>query len=629
MQEKVKLRAGRYRVPAILNFENGRIFIQVKYNKILIAEFKQMEAPRYHGYDDHNPRKIWSIKNSQRNKFQLDFLQGRDPYAHYDKPLLTFESARPLYDHQREQVSHFLTRRYCIFAGEMGVGKTLSMIESMEHIEGLQHHEAWYIGPRSGVKAVGRELNKWDAKIRPIMMTYEGLVKRLKEWSGKAPRVVVYDESSKIKTPTAQRSQGSGFLANAVRDEWGDDGYVLEMSGTPAPKAPTDWWHQCEVACPGFLKEGNIHKFKARLCIIEERQSITGGVYPHIVTWLDDENKCKHCGEYKDTGNHDVFAGESYHSFEKSVDEVSYLYQRMSGLVLVHFKKDCLDLPEKQYRIMDVKPTVGILRAAKLIAANSKRAIEALTLLRELSDGFQYKQISDGKKTCPNCLGSKKEIIKEELENKFEDRVEDCGYCGGIGEVTKYKKITETVTSPKDEVYIDLLDEHDDIGRFIVWGGFTGTIDRLVEMSQKQGWDILRVDGRGFVGLSSTGESLDSDELLDAMDFSHPKCKKLLEKFPKVCFIGHPQAGGMALTLTSSPTELFYSNSFNGEARMQAEDRFHRAGMDNNRGATVIDLIHLPSDRLVLDNLLKKKRLQNLSMGHVDAALKEVIERVT
>jgi len=48
---------------------------------------------------------------------------------------------------------------------------------------------------------------------------------------------------------------------------------------------------------------------------------------------------------------------------------------------------------------------------------------------------------------------------------------------------------------------------------------------------------------------------------------------------------------------------------------MQAEDRFHRAGMDTNRGATIIDLIHLSTDKLVLDNLKKKKKLQSLTMG--------------
>jgi len=117
-------------------------------------------------------------------------------------------------------------------------------------------------------------------------------------------------------------------------------------------------------------------------------------------------------------------------------------------------------------------------------------------------------------------------------------------------------------------------------------------------------------------------ETLDENRLLDAMDNSNPKRDELLEKIPRLCFVGHPQAGGMALTLTASPTELFYSNCFNGEARMQAEDRFHRAGMDVNRGARIIDLIHLPSDKLVLENLKKKKRLQDLTMGELEAAMK-------
>jgi SNF2 family DNA or RNA helicase len=183
------------------------------------------------------------------------------------------------------------------------------------------------------------------------------------------------------------------------------------------------------------------------------------------------------------------------------------------------------------------------------------------------------------------------------------------------------------VGSPKDQVFIDLLDEHEDVGRFIVWGGFTGTIDRLTEMAHQYGWATLRVDGRGFIAMSATNDPQSPGDFLDAMDLSNPRYKELLERYPKVCFVGHPQAGGMALTLTASPTEFFYSNSFNGEARMQSEDRFHRAGMDENRGATIIDCICLPTDQMVLTNLKQKKKLQNMSMGEMEEALKDIEER--
>ena len=645
--EKIKVIVGQYKFTITLDYQGKRIFVSFPYNKTLIAEIKDMQGAKWHGFDDPHPRKIWSIANSMRNQFQLKFLMGEPVYAWYDKPLLGIKSTRPLYQHQYEMASFGLSRHYCVFACEMGTGKTLAAIEIMEHVKnngGLQDDDVWYIGPKSGVYAVSREFVKWKCTIKPRMYTYEALVRELRNSSGSVdfsvPRFVIFDESSKIKTPTAQRSEAALYLANAVRETHDENGFVILMSGTPAPKSPSDWWHQCECACPGFLKEGNINKFKARLCIIEERQSITGGVYPHLVTWKDDENKCNKCGQLKEHPNHSTISamnGEaSAHPFAKSVNEVQYLYKRLHGLVLVKFKKDCLDLPEKQYRIISVKPTAETLRAAKLIKANTPRAITALTLLRELSDGFQYVDVKSGEVQCPNCHGTGKFVapsIQEgvdvtmattnDLLNLKAPREDTCDVCAGSGTVPKYERGTETVTSPKDEIFRDLLDEHEDCGRFIVWGGFTGTIDRLVDIARADGWEILRVDGRGFVCIGTTNNQLEVNDLLDAMDLSNPRYKELLEKYPKVCFVGHAQAGGMALTLTASPTELFFSNGFNGEARMQAEDRFHRAGMDKNRAATIIDLIHLPSDQLVLDNLKKKKRLQDVSMGELDEAFKD------
>ena len=968
MIEHTKLKAGKYRVPATLEYKDGRIFIKFKFNRKMIEEVKSMEGHRWHGFEDP-PRKIWSIKDSQRNRFQLSYLKGENPYEPFDKPLKKINTSRPIYQHQKIMVAHALTRHYCIFACEMGTGKSLAAIEAMEQ-SGLSNKDVWYVGPKSGVKAVSRELIKWDSKVHPKMMTYEKLVKTMRDWDGSnAPKMVVFDECSKIKNPTSQRSQAAMHLADAVRDEHGWDGYVIEMSGTPAPKAPIDWWHQCltldtwiltsngpkqvkdlldkpfkahvsqgdwnstgfkyigekpvyrvetfegyslkatpdhrvltlngfkevqyltnedkiifsspldiewggegaykdgyliglligngniyrekygrlqffdddyeilgfakkclpnepnvvksgeayqifdnyittlienfglsnqkeitehiesaskeflrgfitgffdanghvakdrlrigfgqtdrarievvqrilgyfgvfcnirekapntskidgreinskksnellitgedaikynkefgfvhpkkssrlekaiknsheflttraaqvksvtyigfksvfdaevekvhrfaannlvvhncEVAQPGFLKEGSQGKLKMRLCIVEQRQSIAGGVYPHIVTWLDDENKCAVCGKYRDDDIHSqmyLTTGEG-HQFEKSKNEVNYLYKRMRGLTLVQFKRDCLDIPEKQYEVINVKPTPQTMRAAKLIKSKSTRAIQALTLLRELSDGFQYQEEETGHKKCVECDGTggtEGPRIKEGVdvtspdyqfsEEDVEYGEKVCDNCGGEGIIRTYSRTTDTVESPKDEAFIEELDSHEDIGRYIVWGGFTGTIDRLVQICHKYGWATLRVDGRGYLGESATGEHIDSNELLDALDGSNPRKQELLDKHPKVCFVGHPKAGGMALTLTASPTELFYSNTFDGEARMQAEDRFHRPGMDVNRGATVKDLIHLPTDKLVLENLYKKKKLQNMTMGQLEEVFSE------
>lgn len=621
----IKLKAGKYIVPVTVRRKKTRLFLQFRYNKRLLAEVKMMEGAKWHGFDDP-PLKQWSIPDSARNRFTLDYLQGNNPYAPYEGDLVDVEFLRSVFKHQSAMVSHGLQRKRGIFACEMGTGKTLAWIEIIERIPDLQDQQIWYVGPKSGVVAVNREFRKWRCKIKPLMLTYEGLTKRMKTYNAdieNPPRMICFDESSKLKTPTSQRSNAALTLANYMRDYWGTDCFIILMSGTPAPKTPADWWHQCEVACPGYIAEGNIHKFKNRLCVIEERQSITGGVYPHVVTWLDDINKCATCGG---------LGCVNMEHARSSKNEIEYLYKRMAGLVLVRFKRDCLDLPDKRYETLRIKPSAAILRSAKLIINTSRRAIEALTLLRELSDGFQYRDEVVGTTTCPNCRGAKTVSIKSLCEGAnldimapqqvegvdFEMVEAECDLCRGAGEVNKLARMTESLGAcPKDQVFLDELDAHDEVGRYIVWGGFTGTIDRLVEMAQTQGWCVLRVDGRGYTGFNTDGNPIPYEVLLDCMDGSAPNKARLLEEYPKVCFIGHPQAGGMALTLTASPTSLFISNSFSGEARMQAEDRGHRPGMDVDRGHTIKDVIHLPVDELVIDNLLKKKKLQGMTMGQL------------
>jgi hypothetical protein len=468
------------------------------------------------------------------------------------------------------------------------------------------------------------------------MLTYEHLTKEMKNWvDGRtAPRIVIFDESSKIKTPTSQRSQAAMALADGVRADWGEEGYVILMSGTPAPKTPVDWFWQTEVAQPGFMKEGNIHKFRGRLAILKEQENqLTGGKFNALVAWRDSENRCT-CGAMRESDIHDMQRLQEdpdVHPFEAGKNEVGYLYERMKGLVLVRFKKDCLDLPEKQYKIVQIKPLADILLVAKHIKQTGTRAIEVLTMLRELSDGFQYNEVETGEfMKCPVCHGTKvvmvpvpksgpSENTMEIQESDFENQEVTCTRCSGTGEVMTVSRTTVEVPCPKDDQLRNDLDEHEECGRLIVWGGFTGTLDRVCKICMGEGWSVLRVDGRGYVSMDAEGKQIDDRECLMAMDASHPRRQELMEKYPKLCFVGHPKAGGMALTLTGSPTEIFFSNDFSGEGRMQAEDRFHRAGMDINRGATIVDYIHLPSDQYVLDNLKKKKDLQKLSMTDLDA----------
>ena len=606
---KTKLRAGKYMVPATLTFENDRIYLQFKYSKTLIAEIKAMRGNRWHGFDKINPRKIWSIEDCPRNHFQLDYLQGKKPYAHYDAPITKHDYSRPLYYHQKELADFGLTSHHCIIAGEIGVGKTLSAIEIMEQ---SGHTNWWYIAPKSGLRAVERELRIWKSAIRPRMMTYEALVKWMKERledeeEVKAPRGVIFDESSRAKNPNSQRSQACMMLADGIREDWGYEGYIILMSGAPAPKDPTDWWHQCEIACPGYLKEGTQMKFRRRLAIVISKETLAGGSYPSLEAWLDDSLKCAVCGKFEDDMIHDSeWVGDDgeYHAFEESKNEVSLLAKRMKGLVMVRLKKDCLDLPEIRYERIHLEPTQKTINLAKTLLRTAPTVISGITLLRELSDGFQYYKEKVGEEECPICKGT------GNMQNPINDDVEiiDCDGCGGKKVRPINKRITKQIECPEVDMLGDLLDRHLDVGRITVYAGFTGAIDRCIQVCKQAGWEYIRADGRGWLTSVSDVDPLDLFQ-------------DLREEHPRVAFIGQPGAAGTGLTLTASPTIVYYSNTFNGEDRIQSEGRGHRPGMDLVRGCTIIDLIHLPTDELVLDNLQKKRRLQALTMGNLTEAL--------
>ena len=616
--DTIKVPVKGYLRKVALEYKKDRIITRFPFNRDLNEWVKTMEGGKW-------DRKVWSIKNTPRNKFQIDYLQGKNPYAVFDLPLVDFTPNRKeMRPHQCLMTSHAITRHADIWAAEMGLGKSLSMIELFEWIkdnEGLEDHQAWYIGPRAGVNAVGRELDKWESRVRPIMMTYEKLVSTLKTWDGDlAPKVVIFDESSKIKTPNSQRSEAALTLANAVRDDWVGEGYIVEMTGSPAPKSPLDWWNQCEVACPGFIKEGSVKSLRSRLSIIEYRESIQGGKYPHQVAWLDNEKKCAKCGEDEEAHF------ELDHNHEPSINEVAKLGERIEGLVLVMYKKDILDLPEKMYQTIRIKPTPDLLRGAKMIKDNTVKAVTALTRLRELSDGFNYGTKKIGEKPCEDCVEGKiiQYIPTSEIEvdkpqdTEYEKKEIDCDVCGGTCMVDEFEQVTYTVDSPKDDVLVDILAEHhEESERLVIWGGFTASIDRIVEICHEHGWCTLRIDGRGIQAMSAFGEMMDQDELISAMDASDPRFDALKEKLPPVAVVGHPQAAGMAYTFTGSNTAVYYSNSFSGEARIQSEDRVHRMGMDQNKGCNIIDLILLKTDQLVLDNLLNKRRLQDLTMEEI------------
>lgn len=655
---ETKFKAGGYYIPVSCEVKKDQVFLNFPYNPELLLSVKTV----FGGRKWHDEDKSWSFPINYRNLFQFEVLQGKyasDPYKRFDKQsdysknIIQYCEARGLkpYTHQTEMISHGLNTHWFIWAAEMGLGKSMAAIALME----LSGVTDWiWVGPKNPLVVAQYEFKKWRSKIQPRFITYDGLRDLIQKWpSGKsAPTGVIFDEASRLKTPTAKRTIAARYLTDSMRQEHGEECYIGLLSGTPAPKTPADWWSLCEIACPGFLTEGNIFLFRQRLAVLQERETVAGaGKYNHLVGWRDDESKCHYCGKEAEHVNHstdfrlklkpDNKQTHEIHPFKKSINEVAKLSKRLKGLVGVWLKKDCLkELPEKRYEVIEVKPTRSTLNAAKLIVAKSTRAIDAHIRLRCLSDGFQYEEVETGRTICNCCKGSgrideyfngsflpsEEEVkeqarfnweqdengvwsVKDKIHTTFEIRNILCPNCLGDKTTPVYERQVQEVACPKDDILIGLLDRHEEIGRLNVYAGFTGSIDRIVKICHREGWATVRADGRGWAGCNPDGSAIAGTPASLLELYTDNK-----SDYEKVCFVGQPGAAGMGLTLVISPTTFFYSNDFVPENRLQAVDRGHRIGMDLVRGGLIVDCIHLPSDRKVLDSLNKSQDLQKMSM---------------
>lgn len=673
MLSEVDLRAGDYLLPARQAIANGRIFLDLPFSKELQDDVKNMQGRQYHGYDGANHRElvlsifgkdqIWSFPASSRNLFQYEFLRGGDPYKRWDaKPNdLEISFERPLYPYQQDMVRCALTYKLWIAAAEMGLGKSLFMIEVIERLDDyIKRTNAglpWVFGSKSSLASVEREFKKWEFRGNVELMTYDSLKKRLAEWQdGTPPPPILFgDESSLLKTPQSQRSDCMQHLADAMRREYctkgrwwipgPNDPTIILMSGSPAPKGPQDWWKQCEIVAPGFLREGDAIKLQNRCGLFKKEEASHGGTYNKRLTWLDDEQKCAICGQYENAAVH-CGADEEPHQFQPSINEIAKLYRRMKGLVGVYFKRDHLkDLPEKVYQLIRVKPLPSTIRAAKLIAKSTPRAAEALIRLRELSDGFQYVDKEVGIMDCTRCKGVGEaddweikpewdgvlyvegELVKQEGdeflgEDEFRDKYyhlvrKTCTRCAGAKTEPKIERVAEFMPCPKDDVLIERLDANYENGRLVTYAGFQGSVDRCVKIAQSKEWAVIRWDGRGVKVMTPKGETI----LGDPLEIFQNK----LEEYPRVCFIGQGDAAGMGLTLTASVEIFIFSNTFSAQARIQLEDRIHRPG---SRGALITDVAHLPTDDYVIKNLREKRDVQAMSLGDLSRVLEQDDDRV-
>lgn len=200
-------------------------------------------------------------------------------------------------------------------------------------------------------------------------------------------------------------------------------------------------------------------------------------------------------------------------------------------------KDECLDLPDKIYLRRDVDLTAEQKKAydqMKLMAlsvldeglVSTNNALTQLMRLHQITCG--YVKLDDGQEI--------------DLPNN---------------------RLSELMA---------LLAESD--GKVIIWANYRKNIQDI-KLAIQQEYGMTSV--AAYYGDTKTE---DRQEIVDK--FSDPKSELRF-------FVGNPTTGGYGLTLVSSHTVVYYSNSFDLEKRLQSEDRAHRIGQTEK--VTYIDLI--------------------------------------
>lgn len=559
-------------------------FISFGYNRSMLDEIKKCITNAKWSPDNNDPnwptsvtvqfkkendlpKQGWWFPITARNSFHLKRINGENVYEKYDKELITpipFASKKfkeVNWGHQHTILLHMYQRKHCITAAEPRTGKTLPCLELIDLIlnsltqvqkEGFP---AWFITSKSAKQGILEEIIKWKffhLLDKLIILTYAKFRQNYNE-DIVPPRIIIYDECHALKNPGSIQSKTAKEITEAQIRKYGEDCYRILMSGSPAPRSPDDWWNLCEIACPGFL--GN----KSKTSLAEE-----------LGDWTD-ENENGEKLQYK--------VLEKWHP-----EKVRDMFNRLQGLVLAIWKKDCMDLPDIIYEWVKCECTQEQMETLSLIKSTPEfnKGAQLRLKLRQISDGFIYTyEYPDDKKA-------------EKL------------------------RVTTHIECGKYERFRMHLDEFSNSGRLVAYGAFTATIDKLVDIALEEGWAVWRIDGRGQ---HVFGTQYPLTKVREQMDRSRND-----GIINKLIVVTQQESGAEGLEFSATCVQLGISSGQKADKRSQAEQRPHSNNMDKEKGLCFIDYDCMPIDRLVVDTLKNHYDIQNITLGQMQKSIEELLK---
>jgi SNF2 family DNA or RNA helicase len=254
------------------------------------------------------------------------------------------------------------------------------------------------------------------------------------------------------------------------------------------------------------------------------------------------------------------------HSFQQIIgfQKLEELQETIKDFSIRKRKEECLDLPEKVY----VRRHVELTEEQRVAYATMKQ--QALMILDEQ-------------------LFSTMNVLTQLM--RLQQVV--------AGSLRDEEGETIVLNNNRIQTVLDLLEETS--GKVVIFAVFQTDIQELEKA-------IAKKYGEGAVA-SYYGKTPQDERQRIIDKFQDPDSELRY-------FISNPQTGGRGITLTEANTMIFYSNSYDLELRVQAEDRIHRIGQTHS--CTYIDLVSEGTvDEKILQNLLNKVKISNEVLGEV------------
>ena len=224
-------------------------------------------------------------------------------------------------------------------------------------------------------------------------------------------------------------------------------------------------------------------------------------------------------------------------------------------------KKECLDLPDKIYQ--------------QIYVEMSKEQKKAYMQLKE----HAITMIEDKLLTAANAITLMIKLHQIVCGNVYDDE----------GNVTR-------LPCPRLDTLKQILERTN--GKVIIWAVFKEDIRRISEML-------------GEKAVCYYGEIRNSDRELAIRAFQTDE---------RIQYFIANEAASRGLTLTSSSSSIYYSNSYKLETRLQSEDRNHRIGQTES--VTYTDLICRGTvDERIIDALRGKKNLSDSILDNLGSII--------